>query len=156
MTNKLNICQNCFIVFKNTIGATFFFIGRTDIYKINVNVQKKDMPLRKKLFALRKSKKISQEKLAYDLDIVQSTYSDWENSISVPKRENLLKIANYFEIPITELEKEIYKIAINNKKNAIAVVNSPNVKINATDAILKISDSLEKLTLLVEKLVLKQ
>jgi transcriptional regulator with XRE-family HTH domain len=114
------------------------------------------MPLGKKLFDLRATKNITQEQVAYDLDIVQSTYSDWENSISVPKRENLLKIANYFEIPISELEEEIYKIAINNKKNAIAVVNSPNVKINATDAILKISDSLEKLTLLVEKLILKQ
>jgi transcriptional regulator with XRE-family HTH domain len=114
------------------------------------------MPLGKKLYNLRTSKNITQEKIAYDLEIVQSTYSDWENSISVPKRKNLTNLADYFDVSIHELEEEVYNIAINNKRNAIALVNSPNSKINATDAILKIAESLEKLTALLEKIEAKR
>ena len=61
------------------------------------------MPLGKKLLNLRTSRQLIQEKVAYDLDVVQSTYSDWENSISIPKQENLVKIAEYFEVPVQDL-----------------------------------------------------
>lgn len=114
------------------------------------------MSLGKKLYDLRTVRNLKQEQVAYDLDIVQSTYCDWENDVITPKRENLLKLSNYFNVDIKELEEDIYKIKINNKKNAIALVNSPNTKINSTEAILKISESLEKLTLLVEKLIDKK
>jgi len=111
------------------------------------------MSLGTKLFDLRTTKNIKQEQIAYDLEISQSTYSDWENDISTPKRENLFKLAEYFGVDVNELDDEIYRIKITNKKNAIALVNSTNNKINSTEVILKIADSLEKLTILVEKLV---
>jgi len=112
------------------------------------------MSLGQKLLKLRNGRK--QEEIAYELEIAQSTYCDWENDISVPKRENLIKLANFFHIAVSELEDEIYKIKINNKKNAIALVNSPHTKINSTEAILKIANSLEKLTLLLEKILDKE
>jgi transcriptional regulator with XRE-family HTH domain len=112
------------------------------------------MTLGKKLLELRGN--IKQSQVAYDLEIAQSTYSDWENDISTPKRENLVKLANYFNVDVNELLDEVYNVNITNKKNAIALVNSPNSKINSTEAILKISESLEKLTFLVEKLIDKR
>lgn len=109
------------------------------------------------LYDLRVEKNLKQGQIAYDLEISQSTYCDWENSISKPKRENLRKLAEYFKVDIKNLEDEIYKSEIKNKKDtlAIASINSSNAKINSTEAILKIVNSLEKLTLLVEKLIAK-
>jgi transcriptional regulator with XRE-family HTH domain len=113
------------------------------------------MSLGKKLYDLRIQKDFKQEQIAYDLDIAQSTYCDWENDISTPKRDNLLKLADYYNVNVNDLEEEVYKIKINNKKNAVALVNSSNNKLNSTEAIIKIADSLEKLTILVEKLITK-
>ncbi|WP_395043082.1 helix-turn-helix domain-containing protein [Flavobacterium sp.] len=113
------------------------------------------MSLGKKLYDLRTSKDLKQEQVAYDLEIVQSTYSDWENNVSTPKRENLIKLAEYFGVEVNDFDDEIYSVNIKNKKNGIALVNCPNTKINSTEAILKIAESLEKLTLLVEKLITK-
>jgi len=107
------------------------------------------MSIGQKLNELRTLRNIKQE----HLEIAQSTYCDWENNVSIPKRENLLKLAKYFNIDINDLEEEIYKIIISNKKNAIALVNSPNSEINSTEAILKIAESLEKLTSILEKFV---
>jgi transcriptional regulator with XRE-family HTH domain len=112
------------------------------------------MTLGKKLSELRGI--VKQSQVAYDLEISQSTYSDWENDISTPKRDNLVKLANYFKVDVNELLEEVYNIKVKNKENAIALVNSPNSKINSTEAIIKISESLEKLTLLVEKLIDKK
>ena len=109
------------------------------------------MTLGKKLLELRSI--TLQSQVAYDLEIAQSTYSDWENDISTPKQINLIKLADYFKVDVKELLDEVYNIQIKNKENAIALVNSPNSKINSTEAIIKISESLEKLTLLVEKLI---
>lgn len=111
------------------------------------------MSLGKKLYSLRTERNIKQEQVAYDLEIAQSTYSDWENDISTPKRDNLLKLAEYYNVSVNDFEEEVYRIKINNKKNSIALVNSVNNKINSTEAIVKIADSLEKLTLLLEKLI---
>ena len=112
------------------------------------------MTLGKKLLELRGDLKQSQ--VAYDLEISQSTYSDWENDISIPKRNNLIKLADYFKVDVNQLLDEVFNISIKNKENAIALVNSPNSKINSTEAIIKISESLEKLTFLVEKLIDKK
>lgn len=113
------------------------------------------MTLDKKLLDLRTSKNIKQEQVAYDLEIAQSTYSDWENDISFPKKNNLNKLAQYYNVKIEELLEDTYNITIKNKENAIALVNSPNTKINSTEAIIKISESLEKLTTILEKLIVQ-
>ena len=114
------------------------------------------MSLGKKLLELRNGRK--QEQIAYELDISQSTYCYWENDISIPKIENLLKLAEYYNVDVSELENEIYnKVNIKSIKDSVAVINRPNTKIkNSTEAIIKIAESLEKLTLLVEKLIEKK
>ena len=84
----------------------------------------------KKLFHFRTEKVINQEQVAYDIQIALSTYSDWENDLLKPRKNNLVKLANYFDIDLKELIEEIFNISIQNDVNAIALVNSPNSKIN--------------------------
>lgn len=110
------------------------------------------MPLGEKIYVLRTSKSIKQEQVAIDLEISQSTYCDWENNISTPRRENLVKLAEYFKVNIKDLEEEIYRIDNKNIKSVDAIImNDSNSKNDSTDAIVKIAESLEKLTVLLEK-----
>jgi transcriptional regulator with XRE-family HTH domain len=110
------------------------------------------MSLGEKLLELRNGKK--QEQIAFDLEVSQSTYCDWENDVSIPKRKNLIKLAEYFNVDLSELDEEIYNVSVGNIENSVALINSPNSRIkNSTEAIIKIADSLERLTLLVEKLI---
>lgn len=53
--------------------------------------------------ALRKQKGCSQESLAEYLHVVRQTVSKWENGISVPDAVMLDKIAEFFEVPVSEL-----------------------------------------------------
>ena len=105
-----------------------------------------------KLFHFRTVKVINQEQVAYDIQIAQRTYSDWENDLRKLRTNNLVKLTNYFDIDLKKLKEEIFNISIQNDLNAIALINSPNSKINSTEAIIKIADSLEKLVFLVERL----
>jgi transcriptional regulator with XRE-family HTH domain len=114
------------------------------------------MSLGKKILDLRTQKKLKQDQVAYDLEVSQSTYSGWENDIIIPKRENLVKLAEYFGVQVEDFEEEIYKVNFKSIKNSVALINSPYVSIkNSTEAIIKISDTLEKLTELIEKLLVK-
>ena len=57
----------------------------------------------KSLATLRKIKKISQEKLAKELQVSRSTIAMWENNSNEPDNKTLIKIANYFDISVDEL-----------------------------------------------------
>jgi len=116
------------------------------------------MSLGKKLYNLRKQKGVSQEALAYELGLSsQSSYSDWENDISIPKNDNIIRLSNYYDIDVNELLQEVFpSINITNEKNAIALVNSPNSNINQMEAIIKLADGLEKLNLIVENILGKK
>jgi len=61
------------------------------------------MSIASRLLELRKSKGLSQEDLATDLNISQSTISNYEHGISKPDVETLKKYASYFQIPLNEL-----------------------------------------------------
>jgi transcriptional regulator with XRE-family HTH domain len=52
---------------------------------------------------LRKQKGYSQEILAEQLNVVRQTVSKWEKGLSVPDAEMLSKIAELFEIPVSDL-----------------------------------------------------
>lgn len=52
---------------------------------------------------LRKSKGLSQEELAVKLNVVRQTVSKWEQGLSVPDSEMLLKIAEELETPVNVL-----------------------------------------------------
>ncbi len=52
---------------------------------------------------LRKEKGMSQEELALRLNVVRQTVSKWEQNLSVPDSEMLVKIAEIFEVPVSRL-----------------------------------------------------
>lgn len=55
------------------------------------------------LKTLRKNKGYTQEELATKLKVVRQTVSKWEKGLSVPDAEMLLKIAEEFEVSVSEL-----------------------------------------------------
>lgn len=52
---------------------------------------------------LRKAKGLSQEDLALRLNVVRQTVSKWENGLSVPDSEMLIKIAEVLEVSVSEI-----------------------------------------------------
>lgn len=66
-----------------------------------------------KLQYLRKTKGISQEELASQLNISRQAISKWENNSSIPDVENIVKLSNIFEVSTDYLlksEDEISKL----------------------------------------------
>lgn len=55
------------------------------------------------LKALRKSKGFTQEEIAIRLNVVRQTISKWEKGLSVPDADMLIKIAELFEVSVSEL-----------------------------------------------------
>ena len=55
------------------------------------------------LKALRKNKGITQEELAAKLNVVRQTISKWEKGQSVPDAEMLVKLAETFEVTVSQL-----------------------------------------------------
>lgn len=70
------------------------------------------------LKSVRKTKGLTQDELAVRLNVVRQTISKWEKGLSVPDAEMLIKIADIFEIPVSELLGE--KIENENNQNDIA------------------------------------
>lgn len=59
--------------------------------------------LSENLKAIRKSKGLTQEETAVRLHVVRQTVSKWEKGLSVPDAETLVKIADLFEVSVSEL-----------------------------------------------------
>lgn len=59
--------------------------------------------LQDNLKALRKSKGLTQEDMAERLHVVRQTVSKWEKGLSVPDAEMLIRIAELFEVSVSEL-----------------------------------------------------
>lgn len=53
--------------------------------------------------SLRKAHGISQEELAVRLNVVRQTVSKWEKGISVPDADVVSKIADIFEVSVSDL-----------------------------------------------------
>jgi transcriptional regulator with XRE-family HTH domain len=53
-----------------------------------------------KLKRLVSDKKTTVYRVASDLEIPRSTFSDWKSGRSMPNTEKLLKISNYFDVGI--------------------------------------------------------
>ena len=75
--------------------------------------------LSENLKAHRKAKGLTQEEFAIRLNIVRQTVSKWETGLSVPDADILIKIADIFEVTVSELlgakmesDKEIGDIAM--------------------------------------------
>ena len=52
---------------------------------------------------LRKNKGLTQEEMAIRLNVVRQTVSKWEKGHSVPDAEMLVKLADIFEVPVSQL-----------------------------------------------------
>lgn len=59
--------------------------------------------LHKTLKYFRTSHKMTQETLAFKLGVTRQTVSKWENGISVPDADILAKMADIFEVSVSEL-----------------------------------------------------
>lgn len=59
--------------------------------------------LHETLKALRKQKGYSQEEVASRLNVVRQTVSKWEKGLSVPDADMLVKIAELFEVGVSDL-----------------------------------------------------
>lgn len=55
------------------------------------------------LKTLRKNKGITQEELAARLNVVRQTISKWEKGQSVPDAQMLVKLAEIFDVPVSQL-----------------------------------------------------
>lgn len=105
-----------------------------------------------KIKRLREKRDISQENLAYDLDISQSSLSRIENG-NIEKVDFLFmqKISNYFDVtPDYFLDDQIIQNNSDNKASAITVFGNPTVYTNVSDEIL---DNLAKNQLQITKLI---
>jgi putative transcriptional regulator len=52
---------------------------------------------------LRAKNGISQDELAIRLNVVRQTVSKWENGLSVPDADMLIKIADVFDVSVSDL-----------------------------------------------------
>ena len=59
--------------------------------------------LNENIKALRKTKGLTQEELAIRLHVVRQTVSKWEKGLSVPDAEMLQRIAEIFEVNVSQL-----------------------------------------------------
>lgn len=59
--------------------------------------------LNENIKAIRKSKGLSQEELAIELNVVRQTISKWEKGLSVPDSDMLLSISEALETPVSTL-----------------------------------------------------
>lgn len=70
------------------------------------------MKLGKKFKNLRKQRGLTQRQVADYIGIKQSNISDWENDISRPEYENLVKLSDLYEESIDDIlknEREFHK-----------------------------------------------
>ncbi|MDR2461672.1 MAG: helix-turn-helix domain-containing protein [Mycoplasmataceae bacterium] len=80
----------------------------------------------KKLSELRKQKGLSQEQLALDLNISQSSVSNYESGATKPDTDILQKIAEYFKIPIAHFFSDEKTIFYTNENNGGNIGNFSN------------------------------
>ena len=59
--------------------------------------------LNENMKALRKTKGLTQDELAIRLNVVRQTVSKWEKGLSVPDAEMLQRIAEVFEVNVSQL-----------------------------------------------------
>ena len=88
------------------------------------------MSLGEKLLELRKKNGLSQEDLAFELKLSQSTISNYEKGFNFPDIVTLEKYSEYFNIPIIDLIDKEAKIAYNYQntggENAFQIVKNMN------------------------------
>ena len=62
--------------------------------------------LSEKIYSLRKKKGISQEELAFQIDVSRQAVSKWESGASVPESSKLIALSEYFNVSVDYLIKD--------------------------------------------------
>lgn len=62
--------------------------------------------LNEKIIYYRKKNMLTQEELAYQLNVSRQTITKWEAGIIYPNVEYLIKLSNLFDVSIDSLVKE--------------------------------------------------
>lgn len=70
---------------------------------------KKNIFVGKNIIYLRNKNNLSQQQLAEQLNVPQSTLSCWENEIRTPKLDNIIDIANFFGVDLNIIYKDLSK-----------------------------------------------
>jgi putative transcriptional regulator len=100
------------------------------------------------LKTLRKAKGLSQEELAIRMNVVRQTISKWEKGLSVPDADLLIRLADIFDVPVSELlgarlenEPEVNTVAeqLSRINEQLAIKNRRARRIWKTVAIIFIS-----------------
>lgn len=78
---------------------------------------------------LRKEKGMSQEELAEKLNVVRQTVSKWEQNLSVPDSEMLIKIGDVFEVSVGSLLGET--VEVKGTKSELAEISQKLENLNA-------------------------
>lgn len=89
------------------------------------------MSLGTKLRHMRTHKNLSQTQVAYELDFSQTAYNKWENDLTKPGIDNLLKISEFYETDIYEL--------LNDSQNDNFTNNSYDHSLNSSQYVTRMS-----------------
>lgn len=65
------------------------------------------MTIAENLIAYREKKGLSQREIAKILGVANTSYFAWERGTAKPKKENLLKLAAFFDVPLDRLTKDM-------------------------------------------------
>lgn len=87
-----------------------------------------------KLLELRSEKKLSQREIAKIFNVSQGTYNNWENSRTQPSLEQLIALADFFEVSVDYLigktdcyhEQHIEHVQNNNHKLLLQLFDEYN------------------------------
>lgn len=107
---------------------------------------------------LRKNAKMSQEDLAEKLSVVRQTVSKWERGLSVPDAEMVIKMADLFGVPVSELlgMETSSAVTVNSgKKQSIRESSGSETPSAAAASDVSIRELTEKLAQLNEQLAEK-
>ena len=128
------------------------------------------MTLGEKINLLRKnkSKELSHEKLAQELDVSKTALIKWEQNKAKPSIENLLKLCNYFEMDFYSLIRGVgnfnfyfdkykdYKMETNSQNTLTNSLTSPEVIENLINNQKNITDLIQQQNALISKLLEKK
>ncbi len=114
------------------------------------------MILGDKLNKLRKSKNLSHEQLALELNISKTALINWESNKSKPSIDNLMKICDFFETDIYSLLEDVSNVNFSNAqfKGSNYAGFAQNFTINnslSPELFQLILDNQKKINLLFEK-----
>lgn len=89
------------------------------------------MTIGEKIYQLRKSKGLSQEELADELNISRQSVSLWETNQTVPQIDYLLELSKVFEVSLDELcNNKVYSNEVDVDENVLKPISSSHLEYN--------------------------